>query len=1216
MAQLLKDLIDIPERVGSDDYVLRLTSSTDDDVHLRATLNDYVLTESLTDNFLSAIDLVADAVRRNNSRASYLTGSFGSGKSHFMAVLYALLGDHPAVRVEQFRELTGRYDAELSETRLLRLTYHLLGSKSMEEAIFKGYLEQVRRLHPESRLPAVHVSDTLLEDADKLRTRLGDDQFFTGLGSADAADDGWGDLAESTWTNEQYDAARYASPEDMERQKLVSALVSTYFSSFTENAEYVGLDRGLVAITDHAKSLGYDGVVLFLDELVLWLAFAVRDNEFFARESQKITKLVESSGTRRSIPLISFISRQMDLRKWFADAGASGAEQDALDRAFHYQQGRFAEIELGDDNLAEVAHARLLRPKDPAAKQAIDEAFADVTRKPDVWDVLRDSLNTSDEHRGASEKEFRLTYPFSPVLVSTLRNLSSVMQRERTALKVMQRMLVDRRETLTVEDLIPVGDAFEYVVEGNTPIDAHAQTMFRAATDLYTTKLRPSLLRKHAVTESQLISDPDSVPVGYRGQDRVAKTLLLAAVAPKVPALRDIDSSRLASLNHGSIKARMAGGEARTVLGVVREWQRDIPEISLGEGTNPTIRVQLADVDYQSVIERIGRQDNMGARRQLVRRLVHTALGVTSQSDLGGAATRSLIWRGSRREVDVVFGNVRDASSLPEASFDSRPGTWRFVVDYPFDEDGYTSSDDIARIDRLMGNAKRHTIVWLPRFLSESATEDLALLVKLDWLFTGSGDRWRENTDHLSASDQAQARGILENLHRGMQASFQLLLNQAYGIDRADPAHFVDEVAQYEALSSLSRDLRPTLPPAANLLDALTKIVDQAYSTIYPRHPEFAPVDEEVTTRQLELVRNYIESAASHREGRVPTEPGVDRKACQRVAGPLSVGKATEDHYLFGAETFAFWETELNRAAASEPVTVGALQKHIDNLTPAWGLKPEVRDLVIFAWSQLKKRAWVEAGAAIPAPALGKLRPAIELRAETLPDQSDWDRAQAHAAKLLGYTLARNFLTGANVAEFASQVRSMAGEGIETLTALSGHLATAEGALSLSSSARARSQAVREIDELLRGLNRTASNIDLISKLASADLSVALETAAQIRTESDRDTKSLTQFHWTLVPLVISGGEGDSSRAEQARTIYQLLSDAISTPGGGLARKLSDLGVRIAEWVAGGGPGDPPHTPSGGGTAVVRSESELISLLDKLRTAVSQGSISVSWSPQ
>ncbi|RYF46485.1 MAG: phage resistance protein, partial [Comamonadaceae bacterium] len=479
-----------------------------------------------------------------------------------------------------------------------------------------------------------------------------------------------------------YQGALAAPPESEGRKKLISALVMSYFGSFLEQADYLDLDRGLVAITEHAKSLGYDATVLFLDELVLWLAFSVRDNEFFARESQKITKLVESSGTQRPIPLVSFVSRQMDLRKWFADAGASGAEQEALDRAFHYQKERFREIALGDDNLAEVAHARLLRPKDEAGSGVLSEAFRSVSRTPEVWDVLRDSMNASDEHGGASEREFQLTYPFSPALVATLRNLSSVMQRERTALKVMQRMLVDRRTDLTTSDLIPVGDAFDYIVEGNTPIDPHAGTMFTAASELYRGKLLPLLLRNHDVTEEQLATDPESVPSGFRAHERIAKTLLLSAVAPKVPALREITASRLAALNHGSIKSRLRGGEARVVLGVVREWMQDVPEISVSDGTNPIIRVQLADVDYQSVLERIRGEDNTGKRKVLLRNLVHKALGVTGQDDLSGGASRTIVWRGSRREVDIVFGNVRDASSVPEQNFDNRPGTWRLVVDF------------------------------------------------------------------------------------------------------------------------------------------------------------------------------------------------------------------------------------------------------------------------------------------------------------------------------------------------------------------------------------------------------------------------------------------------------------------------------------------------------------------------------------------------------
>ena len=48
---------------------------------------------------------------------------------------------------------------------------------------------------------------------------------------------------------------------------------------------------------------------------------------------------------------------------------------------------------------------------------------------------------------------FRRVYPFSPALVQTLIAVSSVLQRERTALKVMMQLLVDQRETLKVGDM-------------------------------------------------------------------------------------------------------------------------------------------------------------------------------------------------------------------------------------------------------------------------------------------------------------------------------------------------------------------------------------------------------------------------------------------------------------------------------------------------------------------------------------------------------------------------------------------------------------------------------------------------------------------------------------------------------------------------------------------------------------------------------------------
>ena len=97
MSTLLRDVINIPEKAGTEDYVLRLTDSVEES-HLARTLDDYVVTPALAESFNGALNLVADAVRQGVSRGAFLTGSFGSGKSHFMAVLYALLRQVPQAR--------------------------------------------------------------------------------------------------------------------------------------------------------------------------------------------------------------------------------------------------------------------------------------------------------------------------------------------------------------------------------------------------------------------------------------------------------------------------------------------------------------------------------------------------------------------------------------------------------------------------------------------------------------------------------------------------------------------------------------------------------------------------------------------------------------------------------------------------------------------------------------------------------------------------------------------------------------------------------------------------------------------------------------------------------------------------------------------------------------------------------------------------------------
>ena len=103
-----------------------------------------MVTPALAEAFDTALGLVADAMQSGVSRGAFLTGSFGSGKSHFMAVLYALLRHDPPARAKaELQPVIARHDDVLLDRRCCRSRIHLLGAESLEQALFDGYLRQI-----------------------------------------------------------------------------------------------------------------------------------------------------------------------------------------------------------------------------------------------------------------------------------------------------------------------------------------------------------------------------------------------------------------------------------------------------------------------------------------------------------------------------------------------------------------------------------------------------------------------------------------------------------------------------------------------------------------------------------------------------------------------------------------------------------------------------------------------------------------------------------------------------------------------------------------------------------------------------------------------------------------------------------------------------------------------------------------------------------------
>ena len=825
---LLRDLVAIPDEVHAGDFVLSLARGVGE----KSTITDYVVTEQLAQNFDRALGLVKSAVETNASRAAYLDGSFGSGKSHFMAILHAILRGDPDARGKKgLADVVAKHDPWLRGRRFLLVPYHLPDSQSLDAAILGGYVAHVTTLEPGKPLPAVYRDDELLEDAREQRERQGDDAFIAQLPAQDA------DWGAPDWDATALDKAFSEPPHGPERRRLVGDLLTGPFKRYAravrgDQESYISLDEGLSVISKHAKDvLGYDAIVLLLDELVLWLAGYIGDSKKISIEAQKVSKLIESAEYERPAPIISFVPRQRDLRD-LVRKDAYGAETTSLFDTLKYWDGRFDSIRLDDRNIPAIVHERLLKPKDDNARKVLDEAFSRSTTVPQqTWEIL---LDTHGEH--GSREAFRLTYPFSPAFTHAMVDISGALQRERTALKLMQQLLVDYRDTLPVGQLMPLGAIFDVLARGaDRPFTDKLRDEFEQARRFYTLKLRPYLLMRHGLTEEQVAQiGPRHA---FRAADLVVKTLLLAALVPNVPALNGLTATRLAALNHGSIVTMLPNQERALVATNLRELSAQFGEIRLsGSDDDPRVDLALIGVDTEGIIRDNRHADDDAARRRLVRDLVWDELKL---NDEGSFDTRTVVvWRGTARFVDVLMDNVRDRDRVPNAKFQPDPGTIRLVIDYPWDEGNNGPGDDVLRVHELQAQlGDEDTLIWLPHFLSDERKSDLSTLIVINYVL--ERDRLTEITPTLTADDRHRARTQLDSRRSALIARLREALRRAYGVNSPDEMDLGPLAA--EQVMTLVRGLQPRMPAGQGMKGAFERFCGQLLSHRFPGHPDFDP---------------------------------------------------------------------------------------------------------------------------------------------------------------------------------------------------------------------------------------------------------------------------------------------------------------------------------------------------------------------------------------
>lgn len=983
----LRALLDLPERVQKSQFVVVLSKSVDDPAGV---VRNYAVTSQIREAYDQALGYVKLAIDEQQNVAAYLHGSFGSGKSHFMAMLSLMLGNQADVwAVPDLHELRARHEW-LKQRNILRLHFNMIDADTIEQNVFGGYVRHVQQYHPDVPLPALFSDSNLLQDARSLRQRMGDDLFFAGLNDHQPAapqsvgGSRWGKLKTAQpWDGERFEECAFSADPDV-RALLVTALTRNLFSSFAAGSHaYISFDEGLSTLCRHAKDhLKADAVVLFLDELVLWLASIAADKARLTREVPKLSKLVERQTQGGGVPVISFVARQRDIADMVGEEFI-GPEHETLRQALDYWKGRFNTIELGDQNLPEIVEKRVVRPRSPEARQILDAAFTRLRAG-----LSNNQFGTLLGSEG-SEAAFRKVYPFSPVLIETLVALSHLLQRERTALKVLMELLVEHipehMPDFRLGQVVPVGELYDVLAAGEEPMDGAHRALFRQAKRVFEFDLLP-VLRAHGSGDE-------------RADQRLVKTLILAALVPKVKSLRDLTVSRLVQLNHGTVKTLVPGAESQKVASLLREWAAAVHNLRIGEGGDPTVSLVLDDIDTTSLIEG-GRQFNTeSGRRAKLQEILYAALGL---EETGGEIEHKVIWRGSRRVGSVIYSNVRE---LDPVMFQVPPGhDFRLVVDYPFDQGNHGPQEDVDKVERLLEQGRNApVIVWIPSFFGEKVQRALGELVIIDRILDDS--QFKRQTVNLRVDEQQRMRTALEHLRNQKSALVRKALAVAYGLQSMEgAAGDLDGSRSIDKhFYSLYADCRLRTPAQTDFSRAVQSAVGELMEARYPRHPDLQIDDRAVSTARLDKAYEAFERLCGEVDQRLPvTRHDAGDYRIPSELGMIDLSEAT-------VRIRPHFQQEIDqqlRANGIDTPTVGQVKQCLDP-QGVRGLMPEVADFAVRCYALCSHRELMRAGRPVADVKLGKLGGDWELVQSPLPSQTEWNEAVDRAGALFGIAVSK-----------------------------------------------------------------------------------------------------------------------------------------------------------------------------------------------------------------
>lgn len=936
-----------PQDIRAMGFVVKLREAEPGADEVKQLVDDYVITPTVKKELPRILDDMKQVFDRGEEYGRFIHGSFGSGKSHFLTMLSFLLeGTRPAWK--KFRPLfnahrdaqkgkgqdSADHESWLANAGLLVVRIHMLSVRGkntgFDRAVYDGFNAALKR-RSKASFEFLNV-DSIFEEVRREAKEYGDIV--------------WKRLEAESIVGGREDFETLASGSPQARERFARA----WLKYKGRDAADAGIDprwsEGLKRMAEHVKAQGFGGIVLMIDEFLLWLA--EKSGQEFVQEINNLNVIVDHNTGQRPAPIFVFVARQRNLQEFFPDLVDESKIHEHLD---HHAK-RFEVTKLQDVELRHIVRGRVLRPKNLAAVQQAVSSLSERHQK-----VLPALL------AGADIDYLRDVYPFHPALIEMLVDVTSLMQRERSALRILYELLVLHYPNLPLGEFLPVGSAFAAIFPESGVEASKKVELMQDIHHQYYSRLAPGMQMMAEEAGAEFTSER------RRALDQLVKTVLLAEVSSRLKQ-SGLTIERLVQLNAVDVEGETFRGQVRVAETDLLALSQRVPDLQVaGAGKTALVRYVLGRVSLGEVIGRArSKVDNPAQRFRVFWGSLKKTLNIDEIKGFeeGGPneGDWDLSWRRTRRRGRIKLGNVREMS---QDDFEPPDGTFKILVDYPWDEPGHTI--DEGRMRATNARKKKgtlHTVCWLPRHMSPTEVGVLTELAAVRYLLSDAGQE--DLLETLGPQDKGKILDQASIREKTLEGQLDDLMKEVY------VRH-----GEFLALISDVDGSRPRETLSENLEHIATLLMDRRY----PQHPNFLG---EPKKADLEALLDWMVQADETNVSVAYDE--VAGKVLKTLGQPLELANLGQTKASLRLDS-RYIKDVLTRVD-QDSVAWAPIAEH---LRDTYGLQPLVVDLFLCFLCQRDHRALQELDGEPTDVSIG-MPPAVRVRLQRakLVSAADWHR--------------------------------------------------------------------------------------------------------------------------------------------------------------------------------------------------------------------------------